>query len=171
MKRLHPTILLIDDDPDDLAILQSTFLGLDSPLKLQTAGGGEEALAYLKGDGKYSDRTVYGYPDFVISDLKMPGIDGFTVLEYLKKHPDYSIIPTVILSGSVDRDDIRKAYMLGASSYHVKPTSLTPLRVLVRAIHDYWMLCEAPEVGSDGRIQATHGTHKLSERFGQSLSK
>jgi CheY-like chemotaxis protein len=169
MKRMPPTILLIDDDPDDLEILQTTFKGLQSPLTLQTASGGQEALSYLMGEGKYSDRTAFGYPDLVVSDLKMPGKDGFAVLEYLKNHPDFSIIPTIILSGSQDRDDIRKAYLLGASAYHVKPTSFAPLKILVRTLYDYWMLCAVPEADSSGRLQPTNGAHKLAQRFGAGL--
>jgi len=126
---------------------------------------GHEAVAYLKGEGKYSDRDVFGYPDFVLTDLKMPGLDGFAMLEHLKENPESAIIPTVIFSGSQDNDDIKKAYLLGASSYHVKPTSPLALRHLVKTLHDYWMLCEAPEVDRAGRQVDTNSRHKLGERF------
>ena len=61
-------------------------------------------------------------------DLKMPRADGFTVLQHLKQNPEWAIIPTVVFSTSSDLDDIKKSYMLGASSYHVKPTTMEELR-------------------------------------------
>ena len=75
----------------------------------------------MMGEGKYSDRRLYAYPTFITTDLKMPGADGFAVLEHLKNNPEWAVIPTVVLTGSRDLDDIKKSYMLGASSYHVKP--------------------------------------------------
>jgi CheY-like chemotaxis protein len=165
MKKTNPTILVVDDDTNDLFLLQAAFKAAGVTSKVQTAESGHEAVAYLKGEGKYADRSVYGYPDFVLTDLKMPGLDGFAVLEYLKKNPESAIVPTVILSGSQDNDDIKKAYLLGASSYHVKPSAPGELRMLVKVLHDYWMLCEAPAVDVDGKQVATNSTHKLGERF------
>lgn len=165
MKKNNPTILVVDDDPNDLLLIQAAFKAAGVSSKIQTVEGGHEAIAYLKGEGRYADRAVYRYPDFVLSDLKMPGIDGFAVLDYLKKNPESAIVPTVILSGSQDNDDIKKAYFLGASSYHVKPSAPGELRTLVKVLHDYWMLCEAPEVDVDGKQLTTDSTHKLGERF------
>jgi CheY-like chemotaxis protein len=165
MKKINPTILVVDDDPDDLLLILAAFKAVGVTTRVQTAGNGHEAVAYLKGDGKYADRSVYAYPDFVLTDLKMPSLDGFAVLEYLKKNPESAIIPTVIMSGSQDNDDIKKAYLLGASSYHVKPSSPGELRALVKVLHDYWVLCESPAVDIHGRQIATNSSHKLGERF------
>jgi CheY-like chemotaxis protein len=165
MKRTSPTILVVDDDPNDLMLLQSAFraAGVTSPI--QTASSGDEAVAYLSGEGKFSDRNAYAYPDFVITDLKMPNGDGFAVLEHFKANPEWAVIPTVVLSGSQDNDDIRKAYLLGASAYHTKPSSPTALRTLVKVLHDYWLLCELPEVDRSGKQVDTDGTHKIGQRF------
>ncbi len=165
MKKTNPTILVVDDDPNDLWLIQAAFKAVGVTSNVQTVDGGHEAVAYLKGEGKYADRAVYPYPDFVLTDLKMPGIDGFAVLEHLKKNPDSAIVPTVILSGSHDNDDIKKAYFLGASSYHVKPSAPGELRTLVKVLHDYWMLCEAPAVDVNGKQVTTDSSHKLGERF------
>jgi len=74
----------------------------------------------------------------------------------------------VMLSGSVDDDDVRKACWLGASSYHLKPSSPTALRVLVKALHDYWMLCEFPEGKRDVSESDSDSFHKLGARFANS---
>ena len=170
MKKTNPTILVVDDDPDDLLLIRAAFKAVGITARVQTLTSGHEAVAYLKGEGKYADRAMYGYPDFVLTDLKMPGLDGFAVLEHLKKNPESAIIPTVILSGSQDNDDIKKAYLLGASSYHVKPAAPGELRNLVKVLHDYWMLCEAPAVDMHGKQLVTDSRHKLGERFSNSPS-
>jgi AmiR/NasT family two-component response regulator len=76
-------------------------------------------------------------------------------------------LPTVVLTASSDLDDIKKAYMLGASSYHVKPLSPEGLRHLLKVLHNYWMTCEVPEVDSTGRQLHTDSQGKLGERFAQ----
>jgi len=70
------------------------------------------------GEGRYADRERFAYPTFIMTDLKMPRVDGFGVLEFLKKNPEWRVIPAVMLSASRDTDDIKKSYALGASSYH-----------------------------------------------------
>jgi CheY-like chemotaxis protein len=167
MKKYHSTILIVDDDANDLVLIESAFRenGVKDPI--HTAKGGREAIAYMMGEGKYSDRSIYAYPTFITIDLKMPGTDGLAVLEYLKKNPAWAVIPTVILTSSQDLDDIKKAYMLGASSYHVKPRSHDDLRKLLKVLHDYWMTCEVPAVDITGHQLPTDSKGKLGERFAQ----
>jgi CheY-like chemotaxis protein len=167
MKKYHSTILVVDDDANDLVLIEGSFRAVGVTDPIHTVNGGKEAIAYMMGEGKYSDRSVYAYPTFITIDLKMPGRDGFAVLEYLKKHPAWAIIPTVILTSSRDLDDIKKAYMLGASSYHVKPNSLGELRQQLKVLHDYWMTCEVPQVDSTGHQLPTDSKGKLGERFAQ----
>ncbi len=93
-----------------------------------------------------------------------PG-DGFTLLEFLKDHPALSVIPVVMMSSSEDHDDIRQAYLLGASSIFVKPPSLAGLKTLFRKIHEYWAECEVPEVDVDGYAVTTNSTGRLGARY------
>src|SRR6185295_13658361 len=99
--------------------------------------------------------------------LKMPGADGFAVLEHLRGNPEWAVIPTVVFSNSRDLDDIKKSYILGASSYHVKPSSAEALREQMKVLHDYWLTCEVPQVDSTGRQLPTDSNGKLGERFAQ----
>ena len=167
MKKYHSTILIVDDDPNDLFFVEKAFraIGVKDPIHM--VHDGQEAIAYMMGEGKYSDRDAYAYPTFITTDLKMPGLDGFAVLEHLKNNPEWAVIPTVVLTSSRDPDDIKKAYMLGASSYHVKPSASAELRQLLQRIHDYWMTCEVPEVDRSGRQLRTNSKGKLGERFAQ----
>jgi len=167
MKKYHSTILIVDDDPNDRVLIESSFRAVGVKDPIHTVNGAEMAIAYMMGEGKFADRSIYAYPTFITIDLKMPGEDGFAVLEHLKKNPAWAIIPTVVLTSSRDLDDIKKAYMLGASSYHVKPNSLEKLRHQLKVLHDYWMTCEVPEVDSTGHQLATKSKGKLGERFAQ----
>src|ERR1044072_5161858 len=121
----------------------------------------------MMGEGKYADRSKYAYPTFICTDLKMRGVDGFSVLEHRIKDPVSSMIPTVVLTSSRDPDDIKKAYMLGASSYHIKPGSADALRAQLKTMHEYWMTCEVREVDSSGRELLTDSQGKLGERYEQ----
>lgn len=167
MKTYHATIMIVDDDPNDLMLIEHAFrkIGVTDPI--QPVLGGREAIAYIMGEGKYADRKTYVYPTFICTDLKMPEVDGFAVLEHLKNNPEWAVIPTVVLTSSRDLDDIKKAYMLGASSYHVKPGSAEALRAQLKVLHEYWMTCEVPQVDSSGRQLQTESRGKLGERFKQ----
>ena len=167
MKKYHATILVVDDDPNDRFLIEHAFrqIGLTDPIQL--VGDGAEAIAYMMGEGKYSDREKFAYPTFVITDLKMPRADGFAVLEFLKGNPEWAVIPTIVLSASSDLDDIKKAYMLGASSYHVKPQTAEELREQLAVIHAYWVTCQVPEVDITGKQLHTDSEGKLGERFPQ----
>jgi CheY-like chemotaxis protein len=167
VKKYHATIMVVEDDANDQVLIERAFrkIGVTDPI--QVVGSGSEAIAYMMGEGKYSDRQKYAYPTFIITDLKMPDGDGFTVLEFLKGNPQWKVIPTIVLSASADLDDIKKSYMLGASSYHVKPQSHEELRHQLRVINDYWMTCQVPEVDSSGKQLVTESLGKLGERFEQ----
>jgi len=162
--------MVVDDDPSDLVLIERAFRAIGVKDPIHTINGGLEAIAYMMGEGKYADRSVYAYPTFITTDLKMPGADGFAVLEHLKNNPEWAVIPTVVLTGSADLDDIKKAYMLGASSYHIKPSSPDGLRNILKALNNYWLTCEVPEVDSTGRQVRTNSAGKLGERFAQPSS-
>jgi len=167
MKKYHSTIMVVDDDPNDLILIERAFRDIGVKDPIHTVNGGEQAIAYMTGEGKFSDRCLYAYPTFITTDLKMPGADGFAVLEHLKNNPQWAVIPTIVLTASADLDDIKKAYMLGASSYHLKPSSLDALRRQLKVLHDYWLTCEVPQVDSTGRQIRTDSQGKLGERFPQ----
>ena len=165
MKPFHKTILIVEDDPNDAEMIERCFrmAGVTGPI--HRVENGLEAMEYLRGDGKYRDRKSYAYPTFIITDLKMPKADGFSVLEQLASNPMWAMIPTVVLSGSIDSDDIRRAYLLGACSYHEKPATLAELQQQIKALHDYWLTCHVPSVDTLGNHQPTSSLGKLGARF------
>lgn len=165
MKKINPIILIVDDDPNDLLFMKAAFKEIGVVSDLRTVNSGHQAVAYLAGTGPYADRSLYGYPDFIITDLKMPGIDGFDLLIHLKLNPNTATIPTAVISGSQDEDDIQKCYLLGASSYHLKPSGLGELRALVKTLHSYWMICEVPAVDRARKRTLGETSYKMGPTF------
>jgi CheY-like chemotaxis protein len=146
MDNRHFTILLAEDDANDALLIKRALAknGIGNPL--QIAPDGEEAIAYLSGAGKYGNRAEYPFPQFFITDLKMPRKSGFEVLSWLQEHPDCLVVPTIVLSSSKQHEDIKKAYQLGANSYLTKPADFTQLQELIKKVFDYWTTCERPEM-------------------------
>jgi CheY-like chemotaxis protein len=159
MKKRKPTLLVVEDDPNDQLLLMRAFKTAGVTTRIHLVNDGKEAIAYMMGEGKFADREVFCYPTFIMTDLKMPRADGFAVLEFLKGNPE---------SASSDLDDIKKAYMLGASSYHIKPSSPRALEHQIQVLHSYWVTCEVPQVDMTGKQVHTDSRGKLGERFAQS---
>lgn len=139
------TILLVEDDPNDVLFLKRALSknGIHNPVSVLSDG--EEAIAYLSGGGHYSDRIKYPFPKVIMLDLKMPRRGGLEVLEWLKDHPEFRVIPTIVLTSSKINEDVIKAYGLGANSYMVKPSNFDDLQKMMKTAHDYWSLCLKPE--------------------------
>ena len=138
----QPTVLYVEDSADDFVLLKLASRKCGTPFSLQRARDGEEALAYLSGTGDYADRDEHPFPDLVLLDLKMPRLDGFEVLQWLRANPDTRSLPVVVLAGSSFRADVRRALELGANSYATKPATFNELEVLVDQIADVWLAQE-----------------------------
>ncbi|HWH69788.1 MAG TPA: response regulator [Candidatus Sulfotelmatobacter sp.] len=153
MKHGSLTILLVEDEEHDIFCLQQATEKAGPAHTLNAAHDGAEAVCYLQGQGQFADRQQYSLPNIILTDLKMPGMDGFEFLQCLREHPDYQIIPVVVYSSSALEADVRKAYRLGANSYMVKPSSIFELVELLRATYEYWSRCECPPMPATGAIQ------------------
>jgi CheY-like chemotaxis protein len=140
------SVLIADDDDNDALLLQRAFKhnGLHRPAHIVQDGG--EAIRYLQGDGPYADRVAHPFPNIVILDLKMPGVSGFDVLDWLNKNPDYRVIPTIVWSASADRRDVKHAFCLGAHAYLCKPVDYHQFDGMVARLLAFWNDCERPGV-------------------------
>jgi CheY-like chemotaxis protein len=162
-------ILLVDDDLDSRDLLLLAFKRIGIASRVSCVNSGNEAVAYLRGEGVFSDRERFAYPSLLITDLKMANGDGFRLLEQLRTTPRYRVVPTIVMSASSDADDIRKSYMLGATSYFVKPTEFEALERLLRLLYEVWLLAELPAVDATGRHLDTNGKGKLGERISEDV--
>jgi CheY-like chemotaxis protein len=130
-------ILIADDFEDDAILLRKTLemAGVKNPVFV--VADGEEAVAFLKGDGKYADRDKFPLPSVVLLDLKMPKVTGFEVLQWMHQ-ADQKDILKIVLSGHQDLKEVNRAYMLGARSFLLKPCHVLDVQNLMQAHPAYW---------------------------------
>jgi len=138
------TILLVDDSENDLKLMSIAFVkaGLKSPL--QVVHNGEEAIAYLAGEGRYTNRNEFPLPAVMLLDLNMPMKNGFDVLDWLRKQPELKRLSTIVLTSSLRAEDVERAFELGAHSYLVKPAALEDLVAMIRFLRDWLKLNHFP---------------------------
>ncbi len=132
------TILVAEDREDDIFLMQLAFKKAGSQAMLQFVPNGVEALAYLKGEDKYADRSAFPFPDLMLLDLKMPKKNGLEVLEAIRSDPLLKRLTVVVFTSSNQPRDIDLALELGANSYLVKPSDAKVLVGLLQRVEDYW---------------------------------
>jgi CheY-like chemotaxis protein len=147
MKAARYPILLVEDDPNDVALIQRAFDNARVANPLCVVGDGEQALGYLRGAGRFADRKAHPLPIMLLLDLKLPRTSGLEVLAWVRSQPDLKRLPVVVLTSSRQSTDINQAYDLGVNSYLVKPVDFASLVEMVRAVDLYWLLLnEKPSV-------------------------
>jgi CheY-like chemotaxis protein len=146
-------ILIAEDDEDEALLLEHALkaIGISNPVLM--VDNGEHAIAYLKGEGQFADREAFPLPAVLITDLKMPAVDGFELLEWLRHHPRFAIIPTLVFSNSSEPQDVQRAYGLGANAYLVKPPEMEQLEALMRTTFEFWALCARVPLAPDRQIR------------------
>lgn len=131
---LSNTILIVDDNDDDVYALRRALKKAAVANPQQVATHGEEAIDYLSGKGRFAERMQFPLPFLMFLDLKMPFLDGFDVLAWIRGRPELNGIAVVILTGSDEVKDHQRACALGARSYLVKPTQPADLQAVLRAM-------------------------------------
>jgi CheY-like chemotaxis protein len=132
-------ILLVEDLEADVFIIRKSFEKAKLPNPLQVVSDGEQAIAYLKGEGTYANRDEYPLPALILLDLKMPKIDGFEVLQWIRSHPTLRSIPVLVLTSSSQMRDVNRAYELGANSFLVKPHDFENFVATTQTLQNYWL--------------------------------
>jgi CheY-like chemotaxis protein len=131
-------ILLVEDDPDDVCMLERAFEKAGWRGALRVAQDGEQAIEYLGGRGRYVNRELYPMPFLILLDLKMPGRDGFEVLRWVRADQNLKRLLIVVLTSSNLEADVDRAYELGANSYLVKPVGFQEMVNMVQRFETYW---------------------------------
>jgi CheY-like chemotaxis protein len=147
-------ILIGEDNPDEALLLRSALreLGLKDPVHI--VADGEQVIEYLKGVGRYEDRQKYPFPSVLFTDIKMPRMDGFQVLRWIREHPQHAMTPTTVFSSSDSPRDIRLAYELGANAYMVKPSRFEELKDMLGTAYRFWSSCAKPSVSGKAGSEA-----------------
>lgn len=134
------TILLVEDNPDHVLIIKRGLEANNIINEVRVAEDGQEALDYLYHQGKYADPHTAPRPGLILLDIKLPKVDGFEVLQRIKRDPSLKAIPVVMLTSSEQEVDIAKSYLDGANSYITKPIQFTEFVEKVRELKLYWVL-------------------------------
>jgi two-component system, response regulator len=138
------TILLIEDNPDDVDLTLRAFEKNHIRNKVVVAKDGVEALDYLFGTGSYTGRDLRDLPVLVLLDLKLPRLSGLEVLKQIRLNQLTRLLPVIILTSSNHEGDLIQGYELGANSYVRKPVSFDQFTEAVKNLGLYWLLWNEP---------------------------
>ena len=123
-------LLLVEDDPSDALFMKEAFAACGIPVDLETAESGKAALARLR---------ALGPPALVILDWHLPGMGGDEVLSEIRRSPGLRLLPVIVLTSSQSRQDVRRAYELGANCFMTKPTGLDAIGEAACALAAFWL--------------------------------
>ncbi len=141
-------ILLVEDNPSDIDLTKRAFERRNLVNTLVVAHDGQEALDYLTGAGDHAGRDVGDVPACILLDLKLPKVDGVTVLRTIKNDARLRMIPVIVLTSSNEPRDLKACYDLGTNSYIRKPVDFDEFVEAISHLGLYWLvLNEPPPVG------------------------
>ncbi|MEO0107646.1 MAG: response regulator [candidate division WOR-3 bacterium] len=129
-------ILLVEDNPGDMRLTVEAFKDGKVRNNLNWVQDGEEAIAYLRREGRFADATR---PDLILLDLNLPKKDGRQVLAEIKSDPKLAPIPVVVLTTSKAEEDIIRSYALHANCYITKPVDFEQFINVIRQLEDFWL--------------------------------
>ncbi len=140
---MNNTILQVEDDPNDVFLFQHAMrkVGVTNPI--QVASDGQQAIDYLAGVGRFTDREKFPLPCLVLMDQKLPYVRGLEVLKWIRQQPGVAMV-VILMSASGQEADIAAAYHFGANGFLVKPSEAGKLEDMARAIKDFWLTQNTP---------------------------
>jgi two-component system, response regulator len=136
----NKTILLVEDNLDDVDLTLRALKKSNIRNEVKVVCDGAEALDYLFGKGKYTDRNLANMPAVILLDLKLPKVDGIEVLRQIRANELTKFLPVVILTSSKEEQDILNGYILGVNSYVQKPVDFIQFAGAVSNLGLYWLL-------------------------------
>ena len=142
-------ILIVEDTAEDLELTLRALRKANVSNRIQIARDGVEALEFVFCEGPHAERKIENVPKVILLDLKLPRLDGVSVLKRLKTDPRTQSIPVVVLTSSKEQHDIVESYKLGVNSYIVKPVNFEGFMKAVQDLGLYWLLLnQSPKMES-----------------------
>jgi two-component system, chemotaxis family, response regulator Rcp1 len=133
--RPHLEILVVESNPADTDLTKMAFEAAGLTSGFRSVTDGDDALAYVRGEGKYAGLPK---PDIIFMDLSLPRVSGLEVLKAIKATPSLMHIPIVVASGSEDPEDIRAVYALNGNCFIRKPSDLTQFLKFIETCYEFW---------------------------------
>jgi CheY-like chemotaxis protein len=144
-ERRPAEILLVEDNAGDVRLTMEAMREGRLRTNVSVVSDGEQALAFLKREGKYEDAPR---PDLILLDLNLPRMDGRDVLQEIKRHEGLRSIPVIVLTTSSAPSDIAHCYDLHANCYITKPVDLDAFIDVVKSIEGFWLSVVRLSVGA-----------------------
>ena len=138
-------IMLVEDDEGHLLLIRENLRAGGVVNDVLEMRDGQQALDYLYRRGEYQDSAKSPRPGLILLDIKMPKVDGFTLLEKVKADPQLRLIPVLMLTSTDDQTEVNRCYTLGASSYIVKPVRYEDFQAQLRALGLYLDIVGLPD--------------------------
>ena len=135
MKRKQIEILVVESSPADTHLTEKAFKAAGLTSGFRSVADGEDALAYVRKEGKYASVTT---PDLIFLDLSLPKVSGLEVLKAIKSTPHLMHIPIVVASGSDDPEHVRAVYALNGNCFMRKPSDLTQFLRFIEMCYEFW---------------------------------
>lgn len=132
-------VLLVEDDPDRVMLTKRALSEAPAASTVEVVDNGEAAIERLDDEGAPT-------PDLVLLDLKLPGVDGFDVLQHVDEDDQTPDVPIVVLTSSTETEDMLRSYRLGANGYVTKPVDFEEFREAVRHIARFWLEINTPPI-------------------------
>ena len=134
------TILLVEDNPDDVELTRLAFAQSGQDIRMDVARDGADALDYLFARGAHADRAGEALPALVLLDLNLPKLNGREVLKAIREDPATQTLPVVVLTTSAEPPDVRSMGLLHANSYIQKPVDFDRFVWAVKQVGLYWLV-------------------------------
>ena len=134
------SVLLVEDNEDDVALTLRAFKKNNLANEVHVATDGQKALEFLFGNGEQAPRAAEDLPQVVLLDLKLPKVDGLEVLRRIRTNARTRALPVVVLTSSKEERDLVESYRLGANSYVRKPVDFEQFTSAAHQLGLYWMV-------------------------------
>ena len=137
-------ILLVEDSESDVVAFQLMLKQATVKNPVFVVGSGDEAIAFLKGEGEFANRELFPAPGILFLDLNLPGTDGFDVLAWARGNTALDHVLVIVLSGHSGAREVNHAYALGADSFLIKPCHPEDIWKLAKNFPEHWTLSTPP---------------------------
>ncbi|HNP27931.1 MAG TPA: response regulator [Nitrospirales bacterium] len=136
------TILMAEDNPHDVLATKRAWEQFGFRNHLNIVSDGEECLDYIFRQGKYQDSNLFGDPDVILLDLKLPKLDGHQVLKTIRADNQFRFLPVMILTNSTLETDRNKGYEYGCTAFLKKPVGYANFANLLKSLRTFWSCVE-----------------------------
>jgi len=134
---MNDVILMVEDNADDAQLVERQLQHSALKRELRVVPDGREAIDYLSRASRHQSLNSFRFPCLLIIDLKVPSVDGFALIEWVRQNPQLKRIPIIVYSGSASPEDIERAYAVGANAYFAKLTGPGQYNLLFAAIQEF----------------------------------